>query len=451
MNSTKKQTIMTMCDKAQQGSASALFIMFLPMMLLLVGFVIYTSQQFLAHTRTLEAVEVASLAVVTNTNTKSLTIDDYLHRMINRYVDDTYSIELDIEAYECSYANGCATNSKDGASIGFTINVSTWHESWLTFLPSTDSTSAIFRPPFKVSSSVSTARKVASPVDIYFIADFSGSMGSTWGYINDVDGNYVRVTRLKLLKDSIHKVLNYLESTQDPKYPTRVGFSAYNSYNFQKINGDIYQVGHNYREGSASFPRYTVDMMWVHPRDRSVEDFPALPGENTLYRNGTFIKSNWNAFYDINPTTDYDEFMDTLNTFNAGGGTYSWQGIISAAQMADKATQAKDATNPTQIFILIGDGADAAQSFTRQLIVDYGLCEKIRTNFENKEHRFSHLTNSKTSVTFGVIGLTSLVITADQGYSECFGDNIFLIEDANDDMTGYIFSLINETSGRFVE
>lgn len=441
-----------MRGKAQQGSAGALFIMFLPMMLLSVGFVIYTSQQLLTHIRTLEAVEVASLAVVADTKNESLTINDHLHRMINRYVNDTYNIELDIKAYDCSYANGCAINNKDGASKGFTINASTWHEPWLAFLPSTDSTSAIFTPPFKVSSgSVTTARYVAPPVDIYFIADFSSSMGSTWGYIEDVDGNNVRVTRLKLLIDSIHKVLNYLESTQDPAYPTRVGLSTYNGYNFQKIDGDIYHVGHNYREGSASFPEYTVDMMWVHPRDRSVEDFPALPGENTHYRNSTFKKSTWNRFHDINPTTDYTEFMDTLNTFIDGGGTYSWQGLISAAQMADKATQDKDETNPTQIFILIGDGADGAQSFTRKLIVDYGLCEKIRTNFENKEHRFSHLTNSKISVTFGVIGLNNLVINANQGYSECFGDNIFLVEDASEDMTGYIFSLINETSGRFVE
>ncbi|MFA0709791.1 VWA domain-containing protein, partial [Vibrio sp. 10N.222.48.A3] len=71
-------------------------------------------------------------------------------------------------------------------------------------------------------------------------------------------------------------------------------------------------------------------------------------------------------FYDIPLTEDYDEFRSQLmNTkLQAGGGTSSWNGIIAAAQEANKATN----LNPEQVFIVLSDGQDGDKNYLQKLV-----------------------------------------------------------------------------------
>ncbi len=416
-----------------QGAANIMFVMFLPILLMSAGFTIYVSQQLLAHIKTMEAVEVAGLAVVAGPKENEAENIQYVRDIIERYVTDSFNVDINLTMEECDYESGCAQKQDIVAPlIRFDLQASTWHKTWLDF-SSFSSGDINFGSEFAVSSEVTTMRYLSRPVDIYFIADFSGSMTNYWGR---------GVTRLQMLKNTIEKVLLYLEE-QDSEYPARVSLSVYSDYNYQKIDNKYYKISHNYHDGRSWYPKETVGMMWYHPQNW--RNIPVLPSG---YRRIYFRQISEAQYHNIAPTTNYAQFFQKLSTFRASGGTYSWQGIISAAQQADKATNDYTTVNPEQIFIVLTDGQDGAVSFTRALMRTYGLCDKIRTRIGNKPNRFSKTADSKTVVTMAVIGMAHNVHHA-PGFKACFGDRIYVAKSGSDDVYKYIFNLLNEVSGRF--
>ncbi|MFV0447812.1 MAG: hypothetical protein ACK5MF_05005 [Vibrio sp.] len=431
----------------QRGAISIIVIIFLPMILLFTGFVIYTSQMHLSHIKTIEATEIASLALIAReVQTGEDDLDQsYARSIVERYLQDASRVNVSFRKHECDYENACVTVQDAGPYVSNTLSVSSVYDSWLNFLPISQTDTPFFEPEIHVNGGEITAERYsARPLDVYFIVDFSGSMSGGWGYIDSVYMN-----KLKMVKYTIERILAYLEENQDPRYPAKVSLATYSDYNYQKYDGQVYRISHNYRDATAYCPGQTVGMMWIHPR--LWDDEPFLPSSSTLCDNDriTYYKPRSSYYYyDIDPTYDYDLFNSTLASFNYYGGTYSWQGLIAAAQQADKATNNTESVNPEQIFILLSDGADGAQSFTRSVMETYGLCEQIRDRISSKPNRFSGLTSSPTIVTMAVIGMAHNVHT-NLGFGSCFGNKIYNAEAGTDDVYKQILKLLVEATGRF--
>lgn len=429
----------------QRGAISIIVIIFLPMILLFTGFVIYTSQMHLSHIKTIEATEIASLALIAReVQTGEDDLDQsYARSIVERYLQDASRVNVSFRKHECDYENACVTEQDAGPYVSNTLSVSSVYDSWLNFLPISQTDTPFFEPEIHVNGGEITAERYsARPLDVYFIVDFSASMNEYWGYI---DGVYTN--KLKMVKYTIERILAYLEEHQDARYPAKVSLATYSQYNFQKHDGQIYQVSHNYRNNYATCPGETVGMMWIHPR--LWDDEPFIQSSSSCgTRRTTVYQPISSTFYDIAPTYDYDLFNNTLAPFIQSGITYSWQGLIAAAQQADKATNNTESVNPEQIFILLSDGADGVQPFTQSVMETYGLCAQIRERISSKPNRFSGLTSSPTIVTMAVIGMAHNVHT-NLGFGSCFGDKIYNAEAGTDDVYKQILKLLVEATGRF--
>lgn len=430
----------------QNGAVSITVLMFLPIMCLLSGFVIYTSQMYLSHIKTIEAAEVAALALIARDNQEDEEVEDvrYAESLVKRYLSDSRSVDVSFRKHKCEYDDGCVTGEDLGPYSSNTLTVTSFNDSWLKFLPVSQGDNPFFDSEIVASSgAVTTERYSARPLDVYFVVDFSGSMTGTWGR---VDG--VRMTKIDMVKYTVERILAYLNSNQDPDYPARISLATYSDYNYQKRDGKIYRVSHNYRNATAYCPGETVEMMWIHPLLWAEEDFI---GGRYCDNLRTFIfnkvADTW-GYYDIAPTLDYDDFNNTFSTFTPSGGTYSWQGLIAAAQQADIITDNTESVNPEQIFILLSDGDDAVSSYTRDVMDTYEMCHKIKARISGKENRFSELNSSPTNVTMAVIGLGHNVYSA-PGFRSCFGNKIYLAEPGTDDVYKQILNLLNDATGRF--
>ncbi len=431
--------------KKHQGAASILLLMFLPIMLLAAAFTIYTSQQYLTHIRNIEATEVAALALIAREDQEQTEAKDieYAKLLIQRYLRNSNEVDVYFDKQQCGYQDGCAN-----AYVRNTLSVSTTHSSVLATFPLGSGATPFFEPLFSVRGGEVTAERYAArPVDIYFIADFSGSMTGTWGRI---DG--VRVTKLDMLKRTIKRVLAYLEANQDPDYPARVSMSVYNEKSVQKIGSDTYTVDHSYRENyySTRYFEPTYKMMWIHPKEW--ENYPEIPVLGGRRKAGV-RKVTSSRFYDLAPTTDYSTFSSVFSDFRAGGGTASWQGMIAAAQTADKATNVVALTNPEQLFILLSDGEDGVGVSMGHALMgnasnQFEMCNGIKERLSNKENRFSVVGGGVTKVTMGVIGM-GYNVRGNPAFRSCFGDKIYVAESGTDDVYKNILKLLNDVSGRF--
>lgn len=421
-----------------QGMATVVLLVFLPVMLLIALFAIYISQQYLTHIRNMEATEVTALAMVAREEQQQTSSKDliYANNLIQRYMGDSLKTEVSLSKKQCGYADGCAI-----AYVRNTLSVSTTHDSWLGFLPISTGKPPFMEPQFKVNGGeVMAERYAARPVDIHFIVDMSGSMRKVWA---QGDG----LTRLGAVKFTVKNVLDYLKANQNPDYPARVSMSVYNEESIQKIGGDIYRVNHSYNgtDSSSIYHYPTFKMMWIHPKDWVYHpQIPIYGGKRKI-----IVKKASFEFHDLTPTTDYSDFYAKFSKFYPFGPTASWQGIIAAAQMADKATNDPNVVNPEQIFILLADGYDDPDEnpMANALIGKYKMCDEIRKRIGSKKNRFSAVGGAPTKVTMGVIGVDFDGVVTNSAFRSCFGNKIYVAKTGADEIYKHILTLINDVSG----
>ncbi|WCE32565.1 hypothetical protein [Vibrio sp. SCSIO 43137] len=418
--------------------ATVVLLVFLPVMILMALFAIYVSQQYLTHIRNMEATEVTALAMIARENQKLSTSQDltYANNLIQRYMGDSLKTEVNLSKTQCAYGDGC-----DIAYVRNTLRVSTVHDSWLASLQPSKGKAPLFEPQFNVIGGEIVAEKyVARPVDIHFIVDMSGSMRKIW-----LQGH--GLSRIEAVKYTIKNVLDYLKTKQNPDYPARVSMSVYNSKSIQKIGSDTYSVEHSYN-GSSLSPIYhypTFKMMWIHPKDWVHHpEIPVYEGKRKI-----LVKKAHLEFHDLTPTTDYSDFYAKFSTFYPYGPTASWQGIIAAAQMADKATNDPKVVNPEQIFILLADGYDDSDDkpMANALIEKYKMCNEIRKRIGSKNNRFSAVGGAPTKVTMGVIGVDFDGVTKNSAFKSCFGNKIYVAKTGADEIYKHILTLIEDVSG----
>ncbi|WP_337247445.1 MULTISPECIES: pilus assembly protein TadG [unclassified Vibrio] len=431
--------------KKNRGVAGILFIGLLPMMVIFMAFSMQMSQQMLAHARVLEAAEVASLALIASPKEDDDKNVIYARQLVDRYVLDNID-DVDVKVYnrQCLYKDGCVQASGEVAPFtDFVVTAKAKFQSWISYEDMN------LKPEFEASGSSVTRKYLPQPVDVYFIGDFSGSMTYAWqGGKN----------KLQVVKETIRRVVRDIEDFKTEQ-KSRVALLGYNWHHVTQTDEVVRIDYRGYRytwpkkyayEFKRSSASATVNEMFNMPKPYS--EIRSVTSNMSSYQRGQIVNQNQRfakdyPFYDIPLTEDYDEFIRLLDSsdLRAYGGTSSWNGIIAAAQEANRATN----LNPEQVFIVLSDGADNDANYLQSL-VNQGLCKKLRSTISAKKNRFQSNNpseNEKTKVTMGVIGI-NYSVSAKDGFGDCFGrNNIYHAKDG-EDVYKYILNLINEETGR---
>ncbi|ERM53042.1 hypothetical protein P781_17440, partial [Vibrio mimicus CAIM 1883] len=133
----------------------------------------------------------------------------------------------------------------------------------------------------------------------------------------------------------ITRVVNDLKDF-DTEVKSRVALLGYHNFNIKQGGRSL----EAYDYALYNTPQQTVSNMFFPPKRVN-------PGDSALF-----------SHRDIDLTQNYSSFLQIMNDRNfyppRSACTESWQGIIAAAQAADKATD----INPEQVFIILSDGAD---------------------------------------------------------------------------------------------
>lgn len=431
-----------------RGAAAVIFICLLPLLAMLTVLSLQASQRAQAHARLLEATEVASLALIASPKTSQDDNVKYARQLVDRYIDNNIN-DIDVRVYtkKCEYKDGCVQASGEVAPFSdFVVGATSKHKSWISYADTA------MTPEFQVAGKSVTRKYLPQPVDVYFIGDFSGSMTYHW------KGGK---SKLDVVKQTILRVVEDIENFNTEE-KSRVALIGYNPMHV-KQSGTVYLDAYGYHRSwpkkiaynyARSTTTRTVAKMFdppnIYTRVREyVRGMSRQDVERLVDSNNDFVK--YYKFYDIPLTEDYSSFKDRLVSARLGaeGGTSSWNGIIAAAQEANRATN----INPEQVFIVLSDGKDNKGPDGRegylQRLVDKGLCKKLRETISSKRNRFQAKGSAagKTKVTMGVIGINYRVSETD-GFGDCFGrKNIYHAKDG-DDVYKYILNLINEETGR---
>ncbi|MFA0391186.1 pilus assembly protein [Vibrio splendidus] len=431
--------------KKNRGVAGILFVGLLPMMVIFMAFSMQMSQQMLAHTRLLEAAEVASLALIASPKEDEEKNVKYARYLVDRYVvDNTDDVDVAVYTSKCEYKDGCVQASGELAPFSdFVVSATAKYTSWIAYEEMN------LKPEFSVSGRAVTRKYLPQPVDVYFIGDFSGSMGNPWK-----NGKM----KLGVVKETIKRVVDDIEEFNTEE-KSRVALLGYNPLHVKKTDKIVRVNAYGYYGSWRK--KYAYDYARNSPATtvRRMFDKPVVYNEilepkwgmsryeiERIYTQNVKF-SKYYKFYDIPLTEDYDDFRSQLMStqLQAAGGTSSWNGIIAAAQEANKATN----LNPEQVFIVLSDGQDGDDSYLQKL-VDQGLCKKLRSTISAKRNRFQSNAPTeaeKTKVTMGVIGINYKVAETD-GFGDCFGKkNIYHAKDG-EDVYKYILNLINEETGK---
>lgn len=418
--------------KKQRGVAGVTFMGLLPVLIIIMVFSMQMTQRHMAHTKIIEAAEVASLALIASPKEKDEQNQEYAQKIVDQYVTDNKGkVEVAVFNRRCEYRDGCVQRSGELAPFtDFVVSAKTSHDSWISY------ESMGLTKEFDVAGSSISRKFLPQPLDIYFILDMSGSMTGTWGRSSK--------TQYDVVVETINRIVEDLREFKTDK-KSRVAIVGYHHTSVQKVGNKRTAFDYAFYRT----PGETVKKMFSPPQVSS-------------YDYSTEIKT----FEDIPLTDDYDAFLAQLNGADyyasRNGSTESWQGIIGAAQMADKATD----LNPEQVFILLSDGADGdfqrhflvnnrydTVTFSNYLnrLVKLGLCENLKERISQKRNVFQSKNASdpasKTKVTMGVIGV-NYAVKKEDGIGDCFGhDNIYHARQGSD-VYKYILNLINEETGR---
>ncbi|SGY99708.1 hypothetical protein [Moritella viscosa] len=398
--------------KNQQGVAMIIFVIIAPILMTTFFIGLQGARALQNKSRIEDAVDMANMAVISQKSTEKQAAKALADEYMRTYMTgENNSIKVNVEKLGCYDSAACRKDSANGKSIYIESKLSAVsnHDYW-------------FKNPFSDESSydvaaASTSRKFqGKPADVYFIADMSGSMTSPFKAKRNGKSKF------EVLAGVIKRVTADLEIYNSRHtYKHRVALTGYNYYTYHRAtNGAIYEA-RQYNQNNINI-RYVVDnMLKVKPLGRQ-------------------SSGSYGYFYDMLLTSEFKTFNDQIALFRPRGVTASDQGIMRAAQIADRAVDLND----NQVFIILSDGNDTYPWVTRDL-VQAGMCSKIKKLFNNKKS----LHGEDITVTFAVIGI-DYNVKSFPAMSTCVGpDNVYHAS-SDEDVYKNIINLISEESGRLV-
>ena len=121
--------------KKNRGVAGILFVGLLPAMVIFMAFSMQMSQQMLAHSRLLEAAEVASLALIASPKEDEDKNVKYARYLVDRYIlDNSEDVDVAVFTRKCEYKDGCVQASGELAPFSdFVVSATAKYTSWISY------------------------------------------------------------------------------------------------------------------------------------------------------------------------------------------------------------------------------------------------------------------------------------------------------------------------------
>lgn len=296
---------------------------------------------------------------------------------------------------------------------------------------------------YKITSNGKSRKYQNHAVDIVFVSDFSGSMGSSWNggsrkkYLDLVD--VIDEVTVELSK--FNGLVNMDDNT--------VGYVGFNRYTRRFVSST--------KLSRSKYIWFGNRERWIRRGTTVIElcVYNQLYGSNwTRAVNNIFVEKSCGStrkrlvlgeeynsdgddayFYDVDLTSDFTAFNNTISSFSPDSGTSSYQGLIRGAQIVAKGD------NPRRLIIVLSDGDDNSSTTTSSL-VNAGMCSTIRDTLDAK------VTSSGDDVTskIAVIGF-DYNVSGNTALQTCAGtDNVFKAQNTND-ILNKILELISEEIG----
>ncbi|EGU55530.1 protein TadG, associated with Flp pilus assembly [Vibrio nigripulchritudo ATCC 27043] len=421
----------SMCK--QKGAAFIAFVYCLPFMIGMLVLAMQTTQQLHTHAKLGEAAEVASLGLISSSTGKNEPDIELAKNIVDYYMPTNKGeVRVTIDDTRCDYDTGCVQAAGELSPFAdFLVTATTKHDSWISFKQFG------MGPEFEVSGQSTSRKYLPKPVDIYFVVDFSGSMNDAFKF------GHSPYSKLQVVKGTVGRILDDLENfNRFNSHKSRVALIGYNNFNYQIVNGR--RVAYD----QVSFDRIAHSIYWRNAKKAPLSSSPQKVAD--------LIKRKIPPrplFNDIELTFGYDAFTREFSTFQAGGGTNSWQGLLRTAELANS----QDEYNPHQVIIVLSDGEDTSRPWTilspdgtsrdariLKEFTKYGLCDRMVEDLENKKDRFGE----PITVTFGVIGIDFHMNRAENGFFDCVGEKNVLHASSGIDVYKHILNLLNEETGR---
>ncbi|MCF7361902.1 hypothetical protein C1N32_05480 [Vibrio diazotrophicus] len=463
--------------RRQKGSAGIIFALVLPFIVVITVLAVQLSQRAQVHARALEAVEVASLAIVASPKVSDIANNAYANLLVDSYIiDNDGAIRVNVSHVECLIEDGCSSPFSD-----YEVSATSNYHSWVSY------SSMGLEPQFDIDSVAAARQYQGSPQDIYFIVGFNGSMES---WVQDELGNeIVEYNSYRAIADIVDRVNDYHTSTND-NY-SRISVIGYSiggvmTKEFGRTTGDFYGLPYswgNYKifshlTSSNNGTTFTTSGDYWGLRKflddikkldyvviSSPFDDPIITSQTPIIDDDTtmeqflnmdraheffFERPNYGANYTAlaltNNGLEISSYLtDFRNRFVGYSGGYSAEGVIHAAYKAYK----EEDINAEQVFILFEPSIGYSGGDSGSLpLYNSGLCEKLRNEIAQKANReHSERTKVKMMAFYnpfisepmpGVFYQHNL-----DSYENCFSEGVYEF-DYVDNVYNKIITLIND-------
>lgn len=388
--------------RQQQGHAAILFALFIPILFGIFTLGTDGARAVQDKARLAEAVEVATLAasgsnasLVTDNKRKELVLE-YL-----RYYFPSAAIQekdIDLNAVEkCEDQSGQPTQNCDDKTSGerfyeYTVSVNVSQPTWF---PGNDAIIG-FGDDYKVSGAAVARKYQSETLDVIYVADFSGSMGSEMKGTNQI--KYQRL--VEIIKEINVDLDEFNQELRDKMgenaSQNTVAFAGFNPYVAIKSSNTkekrckrwgYYYGGYYYRRYYWGEPNYFnscggAETKMMYPVDYiDYQRYSPSQTVEKMFERGRRVSNTlpgMHYFYSIPPTSNIkDDFNPAISEFLPDNGTASYQGIINGAQLAMKGK------NSRRLIILLSDGMDNSTETTTALVAQ-GMCTKIINTLKNE-------------------------------------------------------------------
>lgn len=462
--------------RRQKGHAVLITVMVIPALWGIMSLAIDGARMLQDKARMNDALESATLAIAAYNDTNKQNYDQnnkpdhsvsvgqgsnenkqIIKAYLSQYMTDMKEISsINIKKTKCEDVNEpnnsteCTKHLKNGGFryFEYKVTASTKYDAWLE-------NETTVGDEFTVSSESTSRKYQAAAVDVVFIADFSGSMGSPVRrgekdkYVNVI--NTIKNITKELAKYNGYK--NMGTST--------VSFVGYNGYvlSLERVFRDRSWWYGDYTGYELCSKNYTSisnlnNVLTYSPRCiRSSYKRVRHYDSGRLYvPNGYYNRESY--FYAIEPDDgcivnshgnctgkyDFTSFNNKLAPFLPDSSTASAQGIIRGAQLVAKGRNVK------RLMIVLSDGDDTDNGRSRTLIKYHKLCDKIR----NKLDELTVTTDEgveNVSSKIAVIGYGYKITSENDTLQACAGSNYVYEASTQANLEDIILGLISEEIG----
>ena len=304
----------TVSANAQKGSALVMFLLIAPAMLGMMTLGIVSGGHLRTKTEVGDAVEVASLAVSASGGYDQKENEALARTYLETLLPDSKIQEVSIVRHECQDIPECASlqpgDRFNPRFAEYQLKVATRHGEVLI-------------------SDRAVARKyegISEPLDVVFVADFSGSMRDYWSNGRKID----------MLKRVLAKVAKDIESySLEDEPPNRMAVVPFHFFTLEKTG-----VSNQF----CAIRQVEFDI------SSAVEN---LFVEKNCF-DSQFVAQDREDFFTEGLMADADKLISIVNSMSSGWGTSSFEGIIRAAQIL----RIDPEPNPNRLIIVLSDGMD---------------------------------------------------------------------------------------------